>query len=206
MKNYFDNAQVNWNNWTPNDIVFKSNNLTKKLLPAKNVMSWKSKNDRDSRRLQQIGAPSQSHQGWNGQTYTTYDRKGYKAIAVQLMNVKDEFPSANVDFIDYSVKSDSVGNRLGSIDALVYIQSFHNPWEWVRCPQTNQYIKKASGHVAPVDEGYRIAYGGQGDSNPMSFDCFEELFQISRAVKNFLVDCIVPAKNGEFDYDQLLVA
>jgi len=206
MKNYFVNSQVNWNNWTPSDIVFKSNNLTKKLLPAENVMSWKSKGDRDSRRLKQIGASSKSHQGWNGQTYTTYDRKGYKAVAVQLTNVKDEFPSANIDFIDYAEKFDSVGNRLINIDALVYIQSFHNPWEWVRCPNTGQYTKKASGHVAPADEGYRISYGGQGDSNPMSFDNFEELLQISRAIKDFLVDCVVPAKNGEFDYDQLLVA
>ena len=206
MKNYFENAQVNWNYWNPSDIVFKSNNITKKLLPSENVMSWKSKSDRDSRRLEQIGAPSTSSTGWNGQVYTTYDRSGYKAIAVQLKNFKDEFPSADVDFIDYSEKFDSVGNRFSRIDALVYIQSFHNPWQWVRCPQTNQYTKKASGHVAPTDEGYRISYGGQGDSNPMSFDRFEELGQISRAIKDFLVECVVPAKNGEFDYDQLLVA
>lgn len=206
MKNYFENAQVNWNYWNPSDIVFKSNNITKKLLPSENVMSWKSKSDRDSRRLEQIGAPSKSNQGWGGQVYKTYDRSNYKAIAVQLKNVKDEFPSADIDFIDYCERFDSVGNRFSTIDALVYIQSFHNPWQWVQCPNTHNWTKQNTGKVSPVDEGYRISYGGQGDSNPMTFDRFEELGQISRAIKDFLVECVVPAKNGEFDYDQLLVA
>ena len=57
-----------------------------------------------------------------------------------------------------------------------------------------------------LEEGYRMCYGGQGDANSMRFQEFQELIQITEAVKNFLVECYVPAKNGEFNYEELLVA
>ena len=51
-----------------------------------------------------------------------------------------------------------------------------------------------------------MCYGGQGDSNSMLFDEFQELIQITEAVKNFLVEVLVPVKNGEYDYSELMVA
>ena len=33
---------------------------------------------------------------------------------VQLKDVKDDFPSANIDFIDWTEKKDSVGNPKGA--------------------------------------------------------------------------------------------
>ena len=205
MKNYFENSQVNWKNWNPNDVVFKSNSLTKKLLPSDNVMSWKTKTNRDDLMMKKLGAKTRTASGYNGQTYTTYSRETYKGVMVQLKDVKGEFPSADIDFLDYRPKTDSVGNRLASLDILVYIQSFHSPWDWYRDTNGN-WQKKHSANVAPTDEGYRISYGGQGDGNPMTFETFQELLQISEAVRSFLVKCVVPAKNGELDYDQLLVA
>ena len=95
---------------------------------------------------------------------------------------------------------------MGSLDVLVYLNSFHSPFEWVRCPQTGSYIKQHKPNVAPLEEGYRMCYGGQGDANSMRFQEFQELIQITEAVKNFLVECYVPAKNGEFNYEELMVA
>ena len=91
------------------------------------------------------------------------------------------------------------------LDVLVYLNSYHTSWQWQQQPN-GQWAKNHSKQSLPLDEGYKISYGGQGDSNPMSFDTFQELLQISEAVRQFLIECVVPAKRGEFDYDQLLVA
>ena len=48
MNNYFDNAQVRWNLWSPQTIYFKSNNTLKKLIPSENLLSYKSKSEREN--------------------------------------------------------------------------------------------------------------------------------------------------------------
>ena len=64
-----------------------------------------------------------------------------------------------------------------------------------------QYTTQKVGKIAQLDEGYRVAYGGQGDSNYMGLDELEEIAQISRAVKNFLVEVVVPFREGTLDYN-----
>ena len=51
-----------------------------------------------------------------------------------------------------------------------------------------------------------MCYGGQGDANSLDFDEFYELVQITEMIRDFLVDVIVPAKNGELVEEDLLVA
>ncbi|MDO7612642.1 MAG: hypothetical protein MUQ75_00270, partial [Crocinitomicaceae bacterium] len=80
------------------------------------------------------------------------------------------------------------------------LNSYHSPWEYVKCPQTGNWVKKQHSNVAPLREGYRMCYGGQGDSNSMGFEEFHELIQITEAVRDFLVDVVVPFKNGSLDY------
>ena len=206
MKNYFETQKENWKTWNPNQIIFKSNRLIKKLLPEDNILSWTSKGDRDQKMCKITGCKAISSNHYNGQPYTYYTKENYKGVMVQLKDVKDDFPSANIDFIDFTERKDSVGNQMGSLDVLVYLNSFHSPYEWVKCPQTGSYIKQYKPNVAPLEEGYRMCYGGQGDANSMRFEEFQELIQITEAVKNFLVECVVPAKNGELDYEELMVA
>ena len=200
MKNYFETQRVNWKNWNPDQIIFKSNRLIKKLMPEDNILSWTSKGDRDTKMCQRTGGKAIVGHG----NHTYYSRENYKGVMVQLKDMNSDFPSANIDFIDFSPRKDSVGNQMGSLDILVYLNSFHSPYEWIRCPNTNNWTRKANGHVAPIEEGYRMCYGGQGDANSMSFQEFQELIQITEAVKNFLVEVLVPAKNGEFDYEELV--
>ena len=202
MRNYFETQRVNWKTWNPDQIIFKSNRLIKKLMPEDNILSWTSKGDRDTKMCQRTGGKAIVGHG----NYTYYSRENYKGVMVQIKHPNDEFPSANIDFIDCSPRKDSVGNVMGSLDVLVYLNSFHSPFEWVRCPQTGSYIKQHKPNVAPLEEGYRMCYGGQGDANSMRFQEFQELIQITEAVKNFLVECYVPAKNGEFNYEELMVA
>ena len=90
-----------------------------------------------------------------------------------------------------------MGNRKGNLDVLVYLNSFHNPWEWDKCPKTGAWIKVHKGSVAPIKEGYRMSYGGQGDANSMDFDEFHELISITEALRDFLVEVIIPTKSGE---------
>ena len=204
--NYFTNTNVRWKTWSPENVIFKSNQLVKKVLPSEHILSWKSKGDRDQKMCEKTGCKATQTNQFGGQPYTYYTKENYKGVMVQLKDVKDDFPSANIDFIDFTERKDSVGNQMGSLDVLVYLNSFHSPYEWLKCSQTGSWIKKYKPNVAPLEEGYRMCYGGQGDANSMRFEEFQELLQITEAVKNFLVECVVPAKNGELDYEELMVA
>ena len=137
---------------------------------------------------------------WNGQVYTYYSKDKYRAIHVKLKDLKSPYPSADLEFVDFTPKKDSVGNTFSHIMALVYINSFHQRSTWVK-GSNGQYTTQKVGKVAQLDEGYRVAYGGQGDSNYMGLDELEEIAQISRAVKNFLVEVIVPFREGTLDYN-----
>lgn len=197
MKNYFETQRVNWRTWNPSQIIFKSNQLVKKLLPQENILSWTSKGDRNHKMCELTGG--QAQKGYQGRSY--YGSENLKGIMVQLKDIKSDFPSANIDFIDYTSRKDSVGNNLGRLDVLVYLNSCHNSWTYQHDPATNQYNKVSNGNATPLEEGYRMCYGGQGDSNSMSFQEFQELIQITESVKNFLVEVIVPYQNGHFDLD-----
>jgi hypothetical protein len=195
--NYFTNTNVRWKTWSPENVIFKSNALVKKVLPSEHILSWKSKCDRDTKMCMKTGRKA---------TQTYYTKDNYKGIMVQLTDVKSDFPSANIDFIDWTERKDSVGNTKGHLDILVYLNSFHSPFEWDKCPKTGDWIKKQVGQVAPLREGYRMSYGGQGDAHALDFDEFHELVQITEMIRDFLVDVVIPAKNGELVEHDLLVA
>ena len=198
--NYFTNTNVNWKTWSPENVIFKSNQLVKKVLPSEHIMSWKSKGDRDQKMCEKTGCRQV-----NG-VYAYYTKENYKGIMVQLKDVKDDFPSANIDFIDWTERKDSVGNRKSNLDVLVYLNSFHSNCEWKQDPITKSWTKHTKGKTAPLREGYRMCYGGQGDANSLGFDQFHELVQITEMIRDFLVDVVVPAKNGELVEEDLLVA
>jgi hypothetical protein len=205
--NYFTNQNVKWNTWSPQNVIFKSNQLIKKVLPSEHILSWTSKGDRDQKMSEKTGRKATQPSPYvNAKPYTYYTRDNYKGIMVQLKDIKDDFPSANIDFIDYTERKDSVGNLKGNLDVLVYLNSFHNNFTWDRCPQTGNWVKTSTGKVAPLREGYRMCYGGQGDANSLDFDEFHELVQITEMIRDFLVNVIVPAKNGELVEEDLLVA
>ena len=191
--NHFTNANVRWKTWSPENVIFKSNQLVKKVLPSEHILSWKSKGDRDRKMCEKTGCKNVSHNG-----YPYYSKENYKGIMVQLKDVKDDFPSANIDFIDFTERKDSVGNPKGHLDILVYLNSFHQPWEYVKCPQTGNWVRKSTGKPAPLREGYRMSYGGQGDAHSLDFDEFHELVQITEMIRDFLVDVVIPTKNGEY--------
>ena len=193
MNNYFNNAQVNWNTWTPQDIIFKSNNIVKQLMPQENVLSYKSKSDRDVQMCKLTNGKAY-HNNYSNATYYSLDN--YRAVHVWLKDVKSEYPTANIDFIDYTNRTDSVGNAKACINVLIYIQSFHQPWEWKR-DQNGNYIKVNNANPSPLQEGYRICYGGQGDSNPLSHSEFQEVLDITESVRRFLFEMLIPYRNGE---------
>jgi hypothetical protein len=204
--NYFTNTNVRWKTWSPENVIFKSNQLVKKVLPSEHILSWKSKGDRDRKMCEMTGCEATQANQFGGQPYTYYTKENYKGIMVQLKDVKDDFPSANIDFIDWTERKDSVGNMKGHLDILVYLNAFHQPWQYVKCPQTGNWVRKSTGNTAPLREGYRMCYGGQGDANALDFDEFHEMIQITEMIRDFLVDVIIPTKNGELVEEDLLVA
>jgi hypothetical protein len=191
--NYFNKSKVNWNTWSPESIIFKSNQLVKKVLPPENVLSWTSKGDRDQKMCKLTGG--KAHSGYQGHSY--HGNENYKGVMVQLKDLKDDYPSANIDFIDQTHRRNSVGENVGGLDILMYLNAFHAHWDYVKCPQTNQYVKKARTNHTPLEEGYRFCYGGQGDANSMRFEEFQELLQITEAIKTFLVEVVVPITRNE---------
>lgn len=202
--NYFNKSKVNWNTWSPESIIFKSNQLVKQVLPPENVLSWTSKGDRDQKMCKLTGGKSYSV--YQGHSY--YSNENYKGVMVQLKDLKSDYPSANIDFIDQTHRRNSVGENVRGLDILMYLNSFHARWDYVKCPQTNQYVKKARTNHAPLEEGYRFCYGGQGDANSMRFEEFQELLQITEAIKTFLVEVVVPITKNELTPDEyeLMVA
>jgi len=201
MRNYFDTQRINWVKYNSTNIIFKNNNLVKKLVPQENVLKYKSKTDRDEQMCKKMGG--KAHHG-NGHTW--YSQHTYKSVHVHLQNLKSEFPTADLEFIDRTPRNDSAGEPVPNVNALVYITSLHRRWDWVRDPNTGQFSKVSKQNVCGVDEGYYIAYGGQGEDNGMKFHEFRELLDISEAVKNFLVEVVVPFKNGTLEQNHLLVA
>ena len=196
MQNYFETQKINWDQFSPKDIIFKSNSITKKLLPEENVMSWTTKDSRHGAMAQKAGVQPVSNKNWQNSTYTYYPRDSYKAVFVKLTKVKEEFVCADVDFINYMPKKDSLGGVVAGLDALVYINSFHDKWEWKQGANGNYGRVKTSKVSLPDDEGYRIAYGGQGDSNYLSASEFIEIVDISEAVRRFLIEKVVNLQRG----------
>lgn len=197
---FFAQSKVNWNRFRPTDLVFKSNAMVKKIVPSENILSYSTKQDRDLEMAQRSGGAEEQRKHWNGQVFTYYSRDKYRAIHVKFKDLKSPFPSADLEFVDFTPKQDSVGNTFSHIMALVYINSFHQRMVWTK-GTNGTYTTTRTGKVASLDEGYRVAYGGQGDSNYMGCDDLEEIAQISRAVKNFLVEVVVPFREGTLDYN-----
>lgn len=200
MQNYFETQQIHWNQFSPKDIQFKSNAITKKLLPEENVMSWKTKESRHTAIAKKTGATATTS-GIN-QQYTWYSRDSYKAVFVQLTKVKAEFVCANIDFVNYMPKKNSFGNVNAGLDALVYIGSFHDTYQYQKCAKGHYGYIKTNSQSLPDDEGYRIAYGGQGDSNYLTASEFIEIVDISEAVRMFLIERVLKLKRGLLEEDR----
>jgi len=186
--NYFSTQPINWGLWSPEDIIFKSNQTIKKLMPQENILSYKSKNDRDTQMCKLTGGQQ------FGNSY--YNNNKYKAVHVHLRDVKSDFPNANIDFVYCLERTNSVGHTLSGINALMYLNSYHRCWEWKR-DQNGDYQKFTLGGIADVDEGYRFSYGGQGESCPLNYKEFSEMLEITEAIRRFLVEILIPYKNGE---------
>lgn len=191
--NYFSTQPINWGLWTPEDIIFKSNQTIKKLMPSENILSYKSKNDRDAQMCKLTGGKLNPSLYGN---LPIYSRENYKAVHVHLRDVKSEFPNANIDFVYYLERKNSVGHALGGINSLMYLNSYHRQWQWKQ-DQNGHYKKVFQGDTAHVDEGYRFSYGGQGESCPLDYKEFSEMLEITEAIRTFLVEVLMPYKNGE---------
>ena len=193
MQNYFETQRVHWHNFTPENIIFKSNNITKKLMPKENVMSYSTKTDRDDQMAKKTGAKLKTS-NW-GHKY--YHAVNHVAVHVRLADVKKDFVIANIDFVDMREKKDSLGGHWRGMNVLVYIQSFHHKYEYKKDAKGHYSMVKTNKYPLPDEEGYDIALGGQGDANPMKFPEHLEILEISEAVRQFLINRVLPLKRGE---------
>ena len=175
MKNYFENADVDWNIWSPEDVIFKNGKASKKLMPQDNVLGYSSKGDRNVK----MGKRQPN---------------GHKAVHVWLKHTDNDFPSAHIDFLDWSKRTYSNGRQANCLDVLVYIDPLHSAWDWQQV--NGNWARVSKGNPLPTEEGYKIAYGGQGDNNPMTKKEFIELVEISEAVRRFLIDVVIGSRDS----------
>ena len=197
--NYFSTQPINWGLWSPEDIIFKSNQTIKKLMPQENILSYKSKNDRDVQMCKLTGGKHTRNTYLPMLTRThrsCHDNDKYKAVHVHLRDVKSDFPNANIDFVYCLGRTNSVGHRLSAINSLMYLNSYHRLREW-RQDANGNYKEVFKGDIADIDEGYRFSYGGQGEGCPLNYKEFNEMLEITEAIRKFLVEVLIPYKHGE---------
>jgi len=173
---YFEHQRIHWNRWTPDDIYFKRNIVTKKLNEELNVISYKNK----------------------GSWQDEYE----KGIFVELRDTKTDYPSAHINL--YSTDTSQVGQQYWSgINNLVYIESRHNQYTWVQAQGTPSasngwgWTRKQTNKVPLSDhKGYKIYLGGTATmGEPQEF---LEQFDIITAIHKCFCDRILPVKRGEY--------
>ena len=192
MNNYFTTQKVHWRNFSPEKIIFKSNNITKKLMPEENLLSYSTKGERDTLSAKKSGATIGTNK-WGNHRWLN---NNHCAVHVKLTNVKEEYVTADIDFVDLSERKDSLGGHWSGINSLVYINSFHDKHEYKQVGGNWQRVK-VNPVSLPDEEGYRISYGGQGEGMPMEYRDFLEVIDITEAIRKFLVDRVLALKRGE---------
>ena len=165
---YFNYAKVNWNRFSPTDIYFKSNILTKGLEDEINIISYKNKGD----------------------FYQEYD----KGVFVKLNNTKDNYPNAEINIFDRTpLRNTSNQNRVvyhEHFDNLVYLYTTHQRAEWKQDANGNWQMTPI-GNPKPNEEGYAINFHNFSAHDPRV--CQEQI-DIVYEVRNFLATRILERK------------
>jgi len=161
---HFNYAKVNWNRFSPNDIYFKSNILTKGLENEINIVSYKTKGD----------------------FYQKYD----KGVFVKLNNTKDDYPNAEINIFDRTaLRNTSNQNRIAyhqHFDNLVYLYTTHQQAEY---KQVNGNWKLIPiGNPKPNLDGYAIEFHNLKAQDPQI--CQEQI-DIIYEVRYFLATRIL---------------
>lgn len=185
--NYFQQQNIHWHDYTPEDIYIKSNMLSGKLDDI-NTVSYKNKTD----------------------FYESYPW----GVAVSLNSIKSDFPCADLDFNKYDAnygslngtqikgrtpkpKLDSQGNKSQEFHShsLVYIHSTHYKYDWQQNPTSGDWGRVPLNQVPLQDlEGYTVSIGGQGAIFGGNAEAVREMVDISFAVVNFLIERVLPLK------------
>jgi hypothetical protein len=185
--NYFQQQNIHWYDYTPEDIYIKSNMLSGKLDDI-NTVSYKNKTD----------------------FYESYPW----GVAVALTNIKSEFPCADLDFNKYTgkygrgntppiqgrlpkVRLDSQGNEAHEAHAhsLVYIHSSHYKYDWKQDHVSGDWERVQLSQVPLQDlEGYSVSIGGQGAIFGGNERAIREMVDISFSVINLLIERVLPLR------------
>ena len=170
---YFENKKIHWNRFSPDDVYFKSNFLTKKLNQEVNVISYNTKSE--------------------------WERKYDEGIFVHVKGVKTDYPTAHINIHSKQSQKDSQGNEYNSwMNNLFYLESRHNRYEWVKDPTKKYgYVSKQINKVPlPDEEGYRIDVGGTiAGGRPQEL---QEQMDIVYALHDFFCDRILSVKRGTY--------
>lgn len=167
---HFESAQgrINWNSFTPNDIYFKSNLLTKGMDDEINIISYKNKGD-------------------------FYGKHDF-GVFVKLNNTREAFPHAEINIYDRRpIRTQNQNSRFyyrRHFDNLVYLYSTHQAKEWKR-DANGDWVSVEVGDPKPNLEGYAIEFHNFSAENERS--CQEQI-DIVMEVRYFLATRILGNK------------
>jgi len=173
--NYFQQQNIHWYDYTPQDIFVKSNPTTRQFEGEIQTCSYKTKMDFHD-------------------TLTSDKGKGI-GVCVKLTQLKDDFPCAEIDFLKYNIdKQFASGDfRWTSPNAICYIHSHHTNREYINDPKQGWILSKTPLLVGDK-EGYQVAFSAnQSQFGGDRREC-QEMMDISFAVIDFLVERILPLK------------
>ena len=176
--NYWNTRQIHWHDYTPQNIFVKSNPTSRQFEGEIQTCSYKTK------------------QGF----YETLERVQGQGVGlgvcVKLNALKSEFPCAEIDFLKYGIskKYSSGDAKFTSPNAICYITSHHNDYQWINHPTKGWMNQKMGGRNVPTEEGYQIFMSAnQSQFGGDRREC-QEMIDISFAVIDFLVERILPLK------------
>lgn len=167
---YFKMARVKWNQFEPKDIYFKRNLLTRQLDEEINVIGWKNK--------------------------TSFMEEYSHGIFVSMSGTKGEFPNMEINIYD---RRDGVNHNGHShkmhnyANNLVYINSHHYEYDWVRDPNSSYGWLQKKKNAVPFadDEAYFLDFHNMMASSPR---IMQEQIDIVFSVRKYVIDRILPTK------------
>jgi hypothetical protein len=173
--NYWQTKQIHWHDYTPEDIFIKSNPTTRKLEGEIQTCSYKTK---------------------EGFFATLKSAKGRgTGVCVKLMQLKDDHPCAEIDFLKYGIEKAFAGGdpRWTSPNAICYIHSHHVNREYINDPKHGWVLSKTP-LVVGDKEGYQVSFSANQSQFGGDMRECQEMMDISFAVMDFLVERILPLK------------
>lgn len=184
--NYWKTKQINWHDFSPEDIFIKRNKISSQFEGEIQTASYTTKGSFMNVLMEN---PNRRNGGVP---------KRAVGVCVRLHSIKDNFPCAEIDFLKYNIdKKYSNGvTKYTSPNSIAYITSNHRNGDYKRCPVSGDWKMHYSPNTCRDDEGYQVHMSAnQSQFGGNRREC-QEMLDISWSVVDFLIERVLPLKRN----------